>query len=104
MPTVDPSTKFYISIFVTVAIGVSSGSLVLTHAIPQDYIPFVTAWCGIISFAGSAFLTALNGMATTTANRIAAAAADPAVGAIVTTKEQAAAAASPKVTNGVPKP
>jgi hypothetical protein len=104
MPTIDPTTRFWIGIAVTVAIGVSSGSLVLTNAIPADYIKFVTAWCGIISFTGSAFLTALNGMATTTASRIAAAAADPAVGNISTTKVQADLSPSPKVTNGVPKP
>ena len=104
MPIVDPTVRFWIGVAVTIAIGVSSGSLVLTNAIPHDYIPFVTAWCGIISFGGSALLTALNGMATSTASRIASAAASPEVGNISTTKAQADASPSPKVTNGVPKP
>lgn len=100
MPTIDPIARFWIGVLVTVAIGVSSGSLVLTNAIPTDWIKFVTAWCGIISFTGSALLTALNGMATSAQSRIASAAAVPEVTNIQTTKAIADAAPSPKVTNG----
>ena len=104
MPVVDPVVRFWIGIFVTVAIGVTQGGLVLTHAIPTDWIPVVTAWCGILAFVGSSVLTALNGMATTASSRIASAAAIPEVGNILTTKALADASPSPKVTNGVPKP
>ena len=81
------------------AIGVSQGALVLTHAIPTDWIPIVTAWCGIIAFVGSSVLTALNGMATTAQSRIASAAAVPEVTAIHTSTAQASVADLPKVTN-----
>ena len=75
MPTIDPRVRFFISLLVTAAIGVTQGTLNLTGAIPIDWIKPVTAWCGIIAFFGSAVLTALAGAGTTTANRIASAAA-----------------------------
>lgn len=85
MPYVDPKIRFWIGIVVTVAIAVSNGTLVLTNIVPHDWIPYVTAWCGLLSFTGSSALTALNGAATTTSSRIASAAADPNVAHIVTT-------------------
>jgi hypothetical protein len=97
MPHVDPTVRFWISIVVTIAIGVSSGSLVLTNAIPADYIKEVTAWCGIIAFVGSAIMSTLSGMGMTTQSRLASAAADPSVKAIVTTAAEASAAPSDKV-------
>jgi hypothetical protein len=97
MPTVDPATRFWIGIIITLAIGVSNGSVALVHAIPQDWIPYATAWCGIISFIGSAILTALNGVATTTSSRIASAAADPRVEKIVTSSQAIADAGGDKV-------
>jgi hypothetical protein len=97
MPHVDPTVRFWISILVTVAIGVSSGALVLTNAIPPDWIKPVTAWCGIIAFVGSAGLSTLNGMGMTTQSRLASAAALPEVKAIVTTAAEASAAPSDKV-------
>jgi hypothetical protein len=74
MPNFDPTTRFWIGILVTIAIGVSGGTLNLTHAVPGEWIPIATAWCGVIAFIGSAILTALNGLATTTSSRIASAA------------------------------
>jgi hypothetical protein len=83
MPHIDPSTRFWIGIIITIAIGVSNGSLVLKGALPPDLLPYITAWCGIISFVGSAVLTALNGAASTTSSRIASAAAVEGVKGIV---------------------
>jgi hypothetical protein len=101
MPHVDPTTRFWIGVIVTVAIGVSSGSLVLTNAVSPAWIPSVTAWCGIISFVGSALLTALNGMGATTQSRLASAAADPSVKAIVASAPEATAAPSNKVVSSI---
>jgi hypothetical protein len=97
MPHVDPTVRFWISVVVTLAIGVSSGTLVLTNAIPADYIKPVTAWCGIIAFIGSAVMSTLSGMGMTTQSRLASAAADPSVKAIVTSAPVADAAPSDKV-------
>lgn len=72
---IDPVARFWIGVVVTAAIGVGNGTLVLTNAVPHDWIPTVTAWCGIIAFLGSSVLTALNGMGATTASRLASAAA-----------------------------
>jgi hypothetical protein len=97
MPHVDPTVRFWIGVVVSVAIAVSSGTLVLTNAIPHDWIPMVTAWCGIIAFVGSASLTVLNGMGATTQSRLASAAALPEVKAIVTNAPLAADTPSDKV-------
>jgi hypothetical protein len=75
MPHIDPTVRFWIGIVITVAIGISSGSLALKGAVPPEWIPYVTAWAAIIAFIGSALLTALNGAAMTTSSRIASAAA-----------------------------
>ncbi len=95
--TLDPKWRFVIGLLVTFAIGVSQGTLVLTGAIPADWIKPVTAWCGIIAFVGSAVMTTLSGMATTTQSRLASAAAVPEVKSIVTTPEIANATPSDKV-------
>jgi len=83
MPHVDPTVRFWIGVAVTLAMAVSSGTLVLTNAVPHDWIPTVTAWCGIIGTGGSAFLTLLNGGAMTVSSRIASAAAVDGVKGIV---------------------
>lgn len=97
MPTIDPVWRFVIGLIVTTAIGVSSGTLVLTNAIPADLIKPVTAWCGIIAFLGSSITTTLSGLGMSNQNRIASAAALPEVKQIVTTKAVADAAPSNKV-------
>lgn len=102
MPNVDPVVRFWVGIAVTFAIAVSGGTLNLTHAIPSEYIPYVTAWCSIIAFLGSAVLTALNGMATGTQSRIASVASLPEVKSIVTTQSLADITPSDKVV-GPPK-
>lgn len=90
MPNIDPVVRFWIGVLVTAAIGVTQGTLVLTGAIPAEWIKPVTAWCGIIAFFGSAILTALNGAASTTSSRVASAASVVGVKRIDVTPEVAA--------------
>jgi hypothetical protein len=97
MPNIDPTVRFWIGIFITVAIGVSSGAVTLTNAIPADLIKPVTAWCGIIAFVGSAVQTTLQGFGMTNQSRLAGAAAIPEVKAIVTSSAMANDAPSNKV-------
>ena len=97
MPAIDPVVRFWVGVAITIAIGIANGSLVLTHAVPDAWIPYVTAWAGIISFVGSAILTAMNGFASTTQSRIASAAADASVHQIIATPDVAKAAPSDKV-------
>lgn len=73
MLTIDPKWRFIIGLVVTTAIGVSSGALVLTNAIPADFIKPVTAWCGIIAFIGSAAQTTISAMGMSTQSRNASA-------------------------------
>lgn len=87
MLTLSPTARFVIGVFITLAIGISSGAVVLTHAIPDAWIPIVTAWAGIFAFIGSAVQTGLQGIGMTTTNKIANAAADPNVKQIITTSE-----------------
>ena len=56
---IDPKISFWLGVVVTALIGVGGGTVSLTHAIPPDWIPTVVAWCNILSFLGSAVLTAL---------------------------------------------
>jgi hypothetical protein len=57
----DPKISFWLGVFVTALIGIGGGTVSLTHAVPPDWIPTVVAWCNILSFLGSAVLTALHG-------------------------------------------
>ena len=95
--SIDPKYRFAISLIVTFAIGVSSGTLVLTNAIPAEYIKPVTAWCGILAFLGSSINTTISGLGMSSQSRIAAAASLPEVKAIVTAAPVATAAPSEKV-------
>lgn len=90
MPNIDPVIRFWVGLLVTAAIGVTQGTLVLSGAIPADWVKPVTAWCGIIAFFGSAILTALNGAATTASSRVASAASLPGVKRIDVSPEVAA--------------
>lgn len=95
--SIDPKWRFIIGLLVTFAIGVSSGAVVLTNAIPVDWIKPATAWCGIIAFIGSSITTTISGLGMGSQARIAAAASLPDVKAIVTTAPAAEAAPSEKV-------
>lgn len=99
--SIDPKWRFAISIIVTIAIGISQGTLVLTNAIPATYIPMVAAWCGIIAFIGSAVNTTISGMGMSTQSRIDAATSLPSVKAILTEPPVAAATPSEKVVGTV---
>lgn len=87
MLTLSPLTRFIIGTVITVAIGISQGSVHLNGAIPADWIPAVITWAGIIAFVGSAIQTGLQGLGVTTSNRVAAAAADNSVQQVITTPE-----------------
>jgi hypothetical protein len=95
--TIDPVWRFVIGLVVTTAIGISQGTLVLTHAIPAGWIPGVTAWCAILAFVGSAATTTISGLGMSSQSRIAAAASLPEVKSIVAEPEVANAAPSDKV-------
>src|SRR5215469_10149831 len=60
---IDPKISFWLGVAVTALIGIGGGTVSLTNAIPPDWIPTVVAWCNILSFLGSAVLTALHGFA-----------------------------------------
>jgi len=102
MPHIDPVVRFWIGVAITIAIGISGGAVSLTHAVPDLWIPYVTAWASIIAFTGSAVLTALNGMATSNPSRLASAASIPEVKSIVTS--QAMADATPDLSKVVGPP
>ena len=93
----DPVTRFWVGIVVTVAIAISQGTIVLTDAVPENLIPHLVAWSGILAFVGSALLTALNAAASTNTSRLASAAAIPEVSSIVTTSRKMADDNGPKV-------
>jgi hypothetical protein len=95
--TIDPKWRFIIGLAVTFAIGVSSGAVALTNAIPADWIKPAVAWCGIVGFLGSAAQTAISGLGMSSQSRLAAAATLPEVKRIVTTQDVADVTPSEKV-------
>ena len=97
LPFVDPVSRFWFSVVVAVAVGISTGTVALTNIVPDGLIKPATAWCGLIAFIGTTITATLNGMATTSQSRIASAAAVPEVKSILTTTAMADAAPSEKV-------
>ncbi len=95
--TIEPWLRFAISMFVTLSIGITQGTVSLTNAIPDVWIKPVVAWCGILAFLGSGINTAISGLGMTTQSRIAAAASLPEVKKIVAVPEIAEAIPSEKV-------
>lgn len=59
--SVDPKISFVLGIITTIALAISTGTVHLTNAIPEAWIPTVVAWNGIIAFIGTAVMTALAG-------------------------------------------
>jgi hypothetical protein len=57
----NPKIGFVLGILVTIEIAVSTGTLSLSHAVPDAWIPTVIAWSGILAFIGSTVLTFLHG-------------------------------------------
>lgn len=99
--SIDPKWRFAISIVVTIAIGISQGTLVLTNAVPADWIPIIAAWCGILAFIGSAVNTTISGMGMSSQSRIASVASLPEVKAILAEPLVATAAPSDKVVSTI---
>ncbi len=57
----NPKFAFWLGVGVTIVIGIGGGVVSLTHAIPDTWIPTVTADCNLLAFVGSAVLTAMHG-------------------------------------------
>jgi hypothetical protein len=87
---IDPSFRFWLGILFSIASAVAGGSLVLKGAFPQNWLPYISAWAGIIGFIGNVVLTALNAQAGTTQQRALSAAADPKVQKVVMQNAQLA--------------
>jgi hypothetical protein len=51
-----------ISLLVTIELGVVNGTIKLTNAIPDKWVPAVQAWCGILAAIGGGIITALSRM------------------------------------------
>ena len=60
--TVSPTISFWLGVGISIAIAISAGTLQLTNAIPDAWIPLVTGWSRVFAFSGSVVLTALHGI------------------------------------------
>jgi hypothetical protein len=49
-----------LSLLVAVEMGVGHGTIALTNAIPEAWVPRVQAWCNILATVGSLMITALS--------------------------------------------
>jgi hypothetical protein len=51
-----------ISLLVAIEMAIGHGTVSLTNAIPEAWVPRVQAWCNILAFVGSSIVTALSRM------------------------------------------
>lgn len=61
----NPRISLYIAIAVTIEQAIGGGTVLLTDAVPAEWIPFVKSWCLILAFVGSTILTIHLSSATT---------------------------------------
>lgn len=54
----DPKVSAIVGILVLIEQAVGGGTILLTNAIPEAWIPIVKSWCLILAFIGSSYLTA----------------------------------------------
>lgn len=56
----DPKWVFYLGLLVTIETAIGQGSVSLTNVIPIEWAPYVKAWCSLLSFIGTAVMTAMS--------------------------------------------
>jgi hypothetical protein len=56
---VDPKVTMILGIITTLSLAIGQGTIHLTGAVPDTWIPVITGWAAIISTVNSAVLTAL---------------------------------------------
>lgn len=61
MNGVNPSWAFWLGIVIFLEQGIGQGTVKLTNVIPEEWIPYVVAWCALLAWAGGAVQTALIG-------------------------------------------
>lgn len=69
---VSPTFTFWLSLLLTIAQGVTSGTVHLTNIVPEAAIPTVTSWVGLFVFVGMATMTALTGVSSAQPGPLAA--------------------------------
>ncbi len=94
----DLNIHFWIGLAIFVASAISTGTINLSHAIPDDAIPAVHAWAGILDVIGTGYLTGALALHNASPQaKLAAAAALPEVRGIVASPAVAEQAPSDKV-------
>lgn len=94
----DFNIHFWIGLFFFVCTAISSGTIHLTHAIPEYWIPAATAWASIFAVIGSGYMAVAVGAHNASPQaKLEAAAALPEVKGIVTTRSLAVDTESEKV-------
>lgn len=85
--TLSPVTRTIAGIIITCCIGIAQGTVHLTGAVPEAWIPTVVAWAGLIAFFGSSIQTGMQAIGITTTNQVAVAANNPKIQQVVTTPD-----------------
>ena len=72
MNGIDPKWVFYLGILVTIETAIGQGTVKLTNLVADQWIPFITGWCTLLSFVGNVVMTALAGYSSKTAGPLIA--------------------------------
>ena len=54
---INPKWATAAGVAITIATAISTNPTILNHAVPDAWIPFITAWSGIIATLGAGILT-----------------------------------------------
>lgn len=60
MTITDPKWTALIGLVVTIQTAIGHGTVSLTNVVPEAWAPYVTSWCNLLAFVGTATMTALS--------------------------------------------
>jgi hypothetical protein len=57
MKGIDPKYIMYLGLLVSIEQAIGHGTVSLTNIVPSDWTPYVTSWCNMLAFVGTAIMT-----------------------------------------------
>src|SRR6185503_8608137 len=58
-PSIKDNPIFYLGLLVTIEQAIGQGTVSLTNVVPGSWTPYITSWCTLLAFVGTAIMTAL---------------------------------------------
>jgi hypothetical protein len=57
MKGIDPKYIMYLGLLVSIEQAIGHGTVSLTNIVPPDWQPYITSWCNLLAWVGTAIMT-----------------------------------------------